>query len=233
MEPVSKGRIKILGKAANPVSERGSRGHQVFCLLSLVIVFVLGGLAYAESDDALFIDQNGNIGIGRQTPRAKLDVNGAILGIGMVPPGGIVMFSGDIDKSFDAEGTGRKNTPYEGWQLCNGKNGAPDLRGRFVLGAGQGPDLTNRLMDQSGGEESHILADQEIPTHAHQATIPVYEPQTKSDKIYSIANTSRKYCYGIKKGKSKEKTTTTPAGGGSAHNNMPPFHTLAFIMRLP
>jgi microcystin-dependent protein len=162
-----------------------------------------------------------------------LDVNGAIFGIGMVPPGGIVMFFGDIDKSFDAEGTGRKNTLYEGWQLCNGGNGAPDLRGRFVLGAGQGPDLTNRLMGQSGGEETHILANQEIPIHDHQVTIPVYEPQTKSEKIYSFTNTSRKYCYGIKKGETKEKTTTTPAGGGSAHNNMPPYYTLAFIMRLP
>ena len=36
--------------------------------------------------DAMFIDQNGNVGLGKQVPRTKLDVNGTILGIGMVPP---------------------------------------------------------------------------------------------------------------------------------------------------
>jgi len=203
----------------------------VLIYLTCYIVAMGNHPAYAESDDALFIDQNGNIGIGRQTPRAKLDVNGAIFGIGMIPPGGIVMFSGDIDKSFDAEGTGRKNTPYEGWQLCNGKNGAPDLRGRFVLGAGQGPNLTNRLMGQSGGEENHILANNEIPIHDHQATISVSKPVLKSEKIYHAWNSSRTYCYGVKETKPGVKTTT--AGEGKEHNNMPPFYTLALIMRLP
>jgi hypothetical protein len=186
---------------------------------------------YGESDDALFIDEKGNVGIGNHEPQAKLDVTGNIIGVGMVPPGGIVMFHGDIDKSFDAEGTGRKNTPYEGWQLCNGENGAPDLRGRFVLGAGQGPNLTNRPMGQSGGEETHILANQEIPIHDHQTTISVYKPNFKSEKIYHAWNSSRTYCYSASETKPGVKTTT--AGEGKAHNNMPPFYTLAFIMRLP
>ena len=77
MERVAEGRITKLGKAAHPVSERSSRGHQIFCLLSLVIVFVLGGLAHAESDDALFIDKNGRVGIGTTTPGAELEVAGS------------------------------------------------------------------------------------------------------------------------------------------------------------
>ena len=77
MERVAEGRITKLGKAAHPVSERSSRGHQIFCLLSLLIVFVLGGLAHAESDDALFIDKNGRVGIGTTTPGAELEVAGS------------------------------------------------------------------------------------------------------------------------------------------------------------
>ena len=42
-------------------------------------------------------------------------------GIG-VPSGGIIMWSGD--------------TIPEGWKLCDGTEGTPDLRDRFVLGAG-------------------------------------------------------------------------------------------------
>jgi hypothetical protein len=203
----------------------------VLIFLTCYIVPIGNHPAYAESDDALFIDQNGNVGIGTHEPKAKLDVTGNIIGVGMVPPGGIVMFSGDIDKSFDAEGTGLKNTPYAGWQLCNGKNGAPDLRGRFALGTGQGPNLTNRVMGLSGGEETHILANNEIPIHDHQATIPVYRPRFKVERIYHGWNYDRRYCFG--ETVTKPTVKTNPAGGGIAHNNMPPFHTLAFIMRLP
>jgi len=56
----------------------------VFKSLAAVMIFLSGFffltgncLVYAESDDALFIDQQGNVGIGRQAPQAKLDVNGA------------------------------------------------------------------------------------------------------------------------------------------------------------
>ena len=37
-----------------------------------------------------------------------------------------------------------------GWSLCDGTNGTPDLRNRFVLGAGDG-----RLVHETGGSEWH------------------------------------------------------------------------------
>ena len=49
-----------------------------------------------------------------------LDVNNAI------PSGVIVMWSGSID-----------SIP-EGWALCDGNNGTPDLRDRFILGTSEG-----------------------------------------------------------------------------------------------
>lgn len=78
IEQVGEGGPKTLGKAVQPFSERSSRGRQIFCLLALVIVLVFGGLVYAESDDALFIDEKGNVGIGTDQPAAALDVRGAI-----------------------------------------------------------------------------------------------------------------------------------------------------------
>jgi len=45
-------------------------------------------------------------------------------GAALIPPGGIIMWSGGI-ASIPA-----------GWALCNGQNGTPDLRDRFVVGAG-------------------------------------------------------------------------------------------------
>jgi microcystin-dependent protein len=55
----------------------------------------------------------------------------------------------------------------DGWVLCNGSNNTPDLRGRFVLGSGQGVNLTNRELKQTGGTETHTLTVDELPPHNH------------------------------------------------------------------
>lgn len=46
----------------------------------------------------------------------------------------------------------------------------PDLRGRFVLGYGQGTSLTNRVLAAIGGEENHALSIAELAAHNHTAT---------------------------------------------------------------
>ena len=67
-----------------------------------------------------------------------------------------------------------------GWHLCDG-NGTytteggdevaiPDLRGRFILGAGTGSDLTSRALNDNGGYETHTLTANEMPTHTHNGT---------------------------------------------------------------
>ena len=73
----------------------------------------------------------------------------ALIGKGM-PTGGIIMWSGAI-----------VNIPT-GWALCNGLNGTPDLRNRFVLGAGS----TYTEFD-TGGAESVTLSVSNLPSHDH------------------------------------------------------------------
>jgi microcystin-dependent protein len=84
-----------------------------------------------------------------------------------VPSGVIVMWSGS------------ENQVPEDWVLCNGSiyvdsnneaKTAPDLRGRFVLGSGQGAGLTNRALSSKGGEETHTLTIEQIPQHHHYTT---------------------------------------------------------------
>lgn len=119
------------------------------------------------------------VGVNQPNPTATLDVGGAIAadglqvaqslvvagtatatawdGIGAVPVGSIILWSGDA-------------VP-EGWALCNGQtvNGriTPDLRGRFVLGAGAAPGRTERLLGQTGGAELNQLNDSMLSAHAH------------------------------------------------------------------
>lgn len=113
-------------------------------------------------DDAMFIDAKGNVGIGTTEPKATLDVKGTISGIGIVPPGGIIMFAGEVTKAFDENGTGIRGTPYQGWQLCNGKNGSPDLQDRFIAAAGR-----NYKVGDKGGSDTVALKVDQMPAHNH------------------------------------------------------------------
>jgi len=52
-----------------------------------------------------------------------------------------------------------------GWQLCNGSNGTPDLRGQFVVGAGG-----SYTPGDSGGANSVTLTANAMPIHTHELT---------------------------------------------------------------
>jgi microcystin-dependent protein len=52
-----------------------------------------------------------------------------------------------------------------GWQLCNGSNGTPDLRGQFVVGAGGA-----YTPGDTGGASSVTLSANAMPIHTHELT---------------------------------------------------------------
>jgi hypothetical protein len=49
--------------------------------------------------------------------------------------GEIRNYSGDPTTDFDTDGLGKVGLAYDGWHLCNGKNGVVDLSDRFIIGA--------------------------------------------------------------------------------------------------
>jgi microcystin-dependent protein len=46
----------------------------------------------------------------------------------------------------------------------------PDLRGRTIIGAGQGTGLTNRSVDDAPGQEAVVLTEGELAEHSHTNT---------------------------------------------------------------
>jgi microcystin-dependent protein len=68
----------------------------------------------------------------------------------LFPTGGIIFWSGSIG-----------SIPL-GWLLCDGTNGTPDLRDRFVVGAG-----SSYVVGATGGAGSVALAETHIPIHTH------------------------------------------------------------------
>ena len=70
--------------------------------------------------------------------------------INFFPTGGIVLWSGSAS-----------NIPT-GWTLCDGSNGTPDLRNKFIIGAGSGYSVNSQ-----GGTSSISLGISNLPSHSH------------------------------------------------------------------
>ncbi len=112
-----------------------------------------------------------------------------------------------------------------GWTLCDGTNGTPDLTANFVVGAGQGAGLTNRPLKSTGGEASHVLTIPELGAHVHPYNLAISTEKILTHLSGSTDSGTALTNYG-------GTATTGTTGGGLAHNNMPPYYVLAYIMKL-
>jgi len=189
---------------------------------------ILGGISVLN----LPFDQNYWLGVevntdGEMSPRTRLVSVGyayraavadraiiadQIVGGGPVPAGVIVMWHGSI-----------ASIP-SGWALCDGNNGTPNLKDRFIVGASQDVGgVANTTVKGTplvtGGEAQHTLTIPEMPKHSHSYRFwPGW---------YFSGSTERGA-----KGNEDDNRQTGETGGGQPHENCPPFYALAFIMKL-
>jgi len=109
----------------------------------------------------------------------------------------------------------------------------PDLRGRVVLGAGQGAG-SNFELGQTGGEEAHSLTVAELPAHTHplQAQAGAGNANAPAGNVLA-APVEPAFGYSSA---SPNSTMAAPsiglAGGNQPHNTMPPYTALNFIISL-
>jgi len=140
------------------------------------------------------------------------------------PTGVIVLWSGSIG-----------SIPL-GWALCNGNNGTPDLRDRFIVGAG-----STYAVDATGGS-----ADAIVVSHTHTATSVVTDPghfhqlDTGAAAGGSTNVTSRSATSSAVNDNQETKSKTTgitvattnaSAGTSGTNANLPPYYALCYIMK--
>jgi microcystin-dependent protein len=111
-----------------------------------------------------------------------------------------------------------------GWVLCDGNNGTPDLRNRFILGGGYsgGP---SKGLNSIGGEERHTLTLDELPNHRHEQ-VAIANRDNGGPGIRSMYNYDARGMPEYPAG-----GRTLGAGGDQPHNIMPPYYVLAYIMK--
>ena len=109
--------------------------------------------------------------------------------------------------------SGSEATIPTGWVLCDGTNSTPDLQNNFVVGAGD----TYAVAD-TGGETEHVLTIAELAAHTHSYTQP---SNTNAPADGGGTNYFRTPIAG----------SVDSAGGDTAHENLPPYYALCYIMK--
>lgn len=126
-----------------------------------------------------------------------------------------------------------------GWYLCNGSNGTPDLRDKFVIGASSDEtslaktNVTGSLTQYGGSKDAIVVS------HTHSATVT--DPgHTHSYQTYSQLRQDGTAVSGAMtqptSGSTGSATTgisvTNASTGSSGTNaNLPPYYALAYIMK--
>jgi len=133
------------------------------------------------------------------------------------PIGGIIIWSGSI-----------ANIP-SGWALCDGTNGTPNLRDRFVVGAG-----TSYAVGNTGGSKDAIVVSHAHTTstaglHAH--TVQTRDAGGQSGFLGETNNLGTTNTYTTSSAGAHTHTISTTGSSGT-NANLPPYYALAYIMKI-
>ena len=127
-----------------------------------------------------------------------------------------------------------------GWVLCNGSNGTPDLRSKFIVGAGSiyavgatgGADTVTLTVDQMPAHDHGGTTGNDSPDHSHGGVMRYPGSQVEQNQSGAPDGPRSNYeqqTYGA----NTRHTHSIPSQGGNvAHENRPPYYALAFIMKL-
>jgi hypothetical protein len=157
-------------------------------------------------------------------------VQAAIAAANLVPSGTIVLWSGSV-----------ASIPT-GWVLCNGSNSTPDLRNRFVVGAG-----STYAVGGTGGSADAITV-----SHTHTITTTV-NSDSNLDGSFPTASLQTNYSGAFTQGSDisgngtaaatnrivnfegthshTASSTASTTGSSGTNANLPPYYALCYIMK--
>jgi hypothetical protein len=146
-------------------------------------------------------------------------VNASITASGLPLPAGVIVLW-----------SGAANAIPSGWLLCNGSNGTPDLRNRFVIGAG----LTYPVAATGGNKDAVVVA------HTHTVNDPGHTHSLSNSQAQAEVGGGREAQAAIgyygRNGFVTLSTVTTgisidTAGSSGTNANLPPYYALCYIMK--
>jgi hypothetical protein len=129
---------------------------------------------------------------------------------------------GDIDIAMPSSATGHGIIAFSGaiasiptgWYLCNGSNGTPDLRDRFIIGAG-----STYAVGTTGGTTTKNI--QHTHTYSGTTATSNSDARRKGSDEQELALAAHTHTY----------SGTSANGGSTTQDIMPPYYALAWIMK--
>lgn len=159
-----------------------------------------------------------------------------------VKPGTIMGFGGNVIPSgwvlCDGVAVSRTSPTYSGlyasigttWGIGDGSTtfNLPDLRGRVLVGQHTGQTEFDTL-GETGGARTHILGISEIPAHNHEVPTD-FGPATMSHMSGATGRVAQTGTGAA--GAANPIPLTSNVGGGGAHNNLQPYATGKYMIKL-
>lgn len=134
------------------------------------------------------------------------------------PIGGIIMWSGTAE------------LVPAGWAICNGQNGTPDLRDKFVVGVGT--QFGNTLKTSGGNKDAVVVSHtHEITDPGHTHLMLDWSGSTSGNGKFGVGSQGRE---GVNPPMSTNTTGIAILGKGESgvNKNLPPFVALYYIMKI-
>jgi len=148
----------------------------------------------------------------------------AVNNFSAIPTGGIIMWSGAV------------NAIPAGWALCDGANSTPDLRDRFVVGAGRGyaARATGGVASHTHGFASATIGYTTLDTHSATPgrAFIVNDPNANVRWSGSGSGDIQNLWGQIAASGASWGHTHSLSASLATSDNRPPFYALAFIMKL-
>lgn len=93
------------------------------------------------------------------------------------------------------------------------------IKGKFLVGVNE-DETEFDTVDKTGGEKSHTLTVNEIPSHGHSYAVNIQHGD-------GATTTSESLTSGLTVGGRRRYTDHTyGSGGGASHNNLPPYYAV-------
>tara|TARA_B100000965_G_scaffold281531_1_gene239424 strand:- start:4061 stop:5638 length:1578 start_codon:yes stop_codon:yes gene_type:complete len=187
------------------------------------------GIQRIQTDDSFKYNPNTNT-----LTVSNLSIAGS--GGGMIPVGGIIIWSG------------AQNAIPTGWALCDGSSGRPDLRNRFVVGAGSTYSVGATGGDKDAYTVSHTHTTNSTGSHAHGVSDPGHlhsylrttnfasgggdASNRRAPFQETSTNTAGNFTgISISSGGSHSHSVNS-SGSSGTNKNLPPYYALCYIIKL-
>jgi hypothetical protein len=144
------------------------------------------------------------------------------------PLGGIILWSGSI-AAIPAT-----------WQLCNGTNGTPDLRDRFVVGAG-----STYAVNATGGSANAVVVSHSHTFSGTTGGMNANNPHNHPTGSFGISGTEGAGLASAAWASTPNETgardinhghdysgTTSTVGSSGVNANLPPYYALCYIQKI-